>query len=73
MVTNDRICKTLFAIWIGEIRKSEDPDYELKKQTIIDIMNELGVEGMQDFDAVIEDVWKRHFCYVQKIPWHESY
>ena len=73
MITNDKMCRKFYAIWIGELRKKKDPDFELKKQTIIEIMNELGVEEMENFEAEIEDVWKRHFCYVQKVPWYESY
>ena len=61
MITSDRMCKILFAMWICGLRKDNDPDYDIKVETIKEIMNRYGVEGMEDFDKQIEDCWKRHY------------
>lgn len=69
MITTDKIVRTLYGMWICELRKGEDPDYELKVETIKEVMNRFGVEGMEEFDAVIEDLWKRHFLHLSPSVW----
>ena len=64
MITEDRVARVLFAMWICELRKQKDPDYDLKVATIKEIMNRYGVEGMEGFDDQVEDYWKRHFLYM---------
>ena len=68
MITEDRLCKIFFADWICSLRKANDPDYDLKVETIKEIMNRFGVEGMDTFDKFIQDTWRKHFDTENK-PW----
>ena len=61
MITEDRIARILLGMWICELRKKNDPDYELKVSVIKECMERYGVEGMETFDAQVDDLYKRHF------------
>lgn len=69
MITDDKMARKLFALWICSLRRDNDPDFDLKKQTIIDIMNELGVEEMDLFEKELEDTWKRQFVPHLGVNW----
>lgn len=60
MITDDRICRILYALWVCGLQVNKDPDFVAKTKIIKDIMNVLGVEGMEGFDAQVEEYWKRH-------------
>lgn len=69
MVTDDRLCRIVFADWICVLRRDKDPDYDVKVETIKEIMNRFGVEGMDKFDDTIDEVWRRHFLHEQPKRW----
>ena len=65
MITEDRICKILYADWICSLRRAKDPDFDVKVETIKEIMNRFGVEGMDTFDEFVEDTWRRNAIFHQ--------
>ena len=71
MITDDRICRALYIGWICELRDKKDPDYDAKVKIIKDVMDVLGVEGLENFDQMVEDYWNRHYLHNTFDVWHQ--
>ena len=69
MITDDKMARKLFSMWICSLKAKNDPQFEIKKQTIIEIMNVFGVEEMEGFENELENLWKKHYAPAAPNPW----
>ena len=70
MITHDRTCLSLYAFWLCDLQKKQDPDFSAKVKIIRDVMDVLGVEGMETFEGIVEDYWIRHYQGKAPFNWN---
>ena len=69
MITDDRMCLGLYSSWVCSLRNKNDPHLSEKVEIIKGVMDALGVEGIETFDTLVEEYWKRHYLYEQPKRW----
>lgn len=59
MVHDERMVHIGYALWMFELRKAKDPDLEKKYKLVKVILDRLGYESGEKFDAVYEGICRR--------------